>query len=795
MTDMNGSSMKIKSEIRSEGIAPDELGFVARPKSFLSLRNGTLLFVLIVFVSAIKIFPCGPFFPNTLLDLGDAAIMSVPEARFQKELARMKLVATPHRAVLSTNYPRQTLDAELSDLDAALSRIGISLEARRAIVESHRTERKKISVFGDNALGREGIFVNGSDGEFGFVLRPEATNSNRIQGALPKITPGLPAEFADYLRGSIAWHQGDLPAARKAWISLLSRAPKERHFKSTWAAFMLGKSWEEDDRTKACKYFQMVRQFAEKGFADSLGLAASSLGWEGRCYFRDGNLAKAIDLYLEQAASGDLSAVDSLRRSAARALVRPVSQLSALASQPRAQRVITAYVISGGFRQPAIDVDNKVRESALHALERASASASWMPTPKPTWHRFEEPVLRWLNALEHAKVADVEAAEQIALAAYQAGQMEMAQRWLNRARVTPISQWLQAKLFLRDGKIDRAAALLAKVSRLFPVGPNETNQLAPAGLAANLYVKNSEYDVISVAQEIRGELGVFHLARRQFAEALQALLESGFWADAAYVAERVLTLDELKKFVDRSWPSANPRPANSSNDVKASDQHAEGSELTGEQHELSVRENIRYLLARRLARAKRLEEAREYFPSQWLPVFDRLCAALRDSSKAILEPALRARACFDAAVITRENGLELIGTEVEPDWQIHGGNYQDGVTVADRAGLQSTNYLTATLDELSRASAQSPSPDVRFHYRYTAAALAWEAAKLMPNNSDETARVLWLAGTWLKNRDPIAADVFYKALVRRCRRTALGAEADKLRWFPKSDKPGAQKEN
>ncbi len=55
----------------------------------------------------------------------------------------------------------------------------------------------------------------------------------------------------------------------------------------------------------------------------------------------------------------------------------------------------------------------------------------------------------------------------------------------------------------------------------------------------------------------------------------------------------------------------------------------------------------------------------------------------------------------------------------------------------------------------------------------------------MPDNSDETARVLCIAGSWLKIRDPQAADQFYKTLVRRCGKTKLGREADKLRWFPK----------
>ena len=138
--------------------------------------------------------------------------------------------------------------------------------------------------------------------------------------------------------------------------------------------------------------------------------------------------------------------------------------------------------------------------------------------------------------------------------------------------------------------------------------------------------------------------------------------------------------------------------------------------------------------------------------------------------------------------MTRTNGMEFFGTELEPDWAIYGGNYEAGFTWKDRAtnDFQAKINLAGT-NEIARASLRQVEPEKRFHYRYPAAELAWEAAALMPDNSDETARVLCTGGTWLKNRDPQAADKFYKALVRRCRKTALGDQADKLRWFPAQD--------
>jgi hypothetical protein len=133
--------------------------------------------------------------------------------------------------------------------------------------------------------------------------------------------------------------------------------------------------------------------------------------------------------------------------------------------------------------------------------------------------------------------------------------------------------------------------------------------------------------------------------------------------------------------------------------------------------------------------------------------------------------------------------MELMGTELEPDWAIHGGSYECGIVSKDRTNSE-LPQLRASKNELTRCEAASPAPDFRFHYRYTAAAIAWQAAALLPNNSDETAKVLWTAGCWLKNRDPENADVFYKSLVRRCRKTALGEEADRIRWFPELDESG-----
>ncbi len=75
-------------------------------------------------------------------------------------------------------------------------------------------------------------------------------------------------------------------------------------------------------------------------------------------------------------------------------------------------------------------------------------------------------------------------------------------------------------------------------------------------------------------------------------------------------------------------------------------------------------------------------------------------------------------------------------------------------------------------------------PENHWHYRYLAADLAWEAALLMPDEQEETAQVLCVAGSWLKGRDPLSADRFYQAIERRCAHTSLGREAVRRHSFP-----------
>jgi hypothetical protein len=344
-------------------------------------------------------------------------------------------------------------------------------------------------------------------------------------------------------------------------------------------------------------------------------------------------------------------------------------------------------------------------------------------------------------------------------------------------------QWVQAKLWLQASRLEPARALLAQLGKKMPAEISTTNRVN--SLEESLFVPGHYgdygYGRIAPGRQVLAEMGALRLARREFTAALGDFLNAGFWLDAAYVAERVLTTEELKDYVDRHWPAPSRKAVVTPN--------SDGSDESILSLRDEMNQRIRYLLGRRLTRELRGIEAHGYYPAEWQSEMAGLIAALTagwDDSRPGPE---RARALFAAAQIVRTNGMDLLGTEVAPDWHCYEGDFQGPLTASVRTNA-GFGLMRASEEEQSRYRAHPADPEAWLHYRYQAAFLAWEAAKLLPDEADETALVLCRAGSWLKYHHPPTADIFYKALVRRCRRTALGNRADELRWFPRLDAMG-----
>jgi hypothetical protein len=555
--------------------------------------------------------------------------------------------------------------------------------------------------------------------------------SSGLLGDLAAI-PTLPAEFKLYIKGAIHWHSGDLETSIRCWKELLELPAPERQFRSTWAAYMLGKCYlETGQSTLAKENFELVKRLAASGYKDSLGLVQGSYGWNAHLAFNAGSYGEAIALYLKQ--GGEPSVITSLRMTARKALEEASpAELLDLGRNYTNRNVITSFIIS---EHPA---GTETGANTSHSSR----------------------VERWLSALEAASIKDDLMAERMALAAYQIGNMDLSRRWIELAPKSTAARWLKAKLLIYDGKLNDAAIILQQLSLTFPRSP----KTMPSGLAHSLHLASS-YESIPAEKQLLGDLGVVQLSRNQFVFSLDAFLKAGFWADAAYVAERVLSLSELQIYVDKNCPSSESAP-----DLQTISEFDLNSVA------------LRNLLARRLMRANRLDEARPYFNAECLPIYERFIKDMRVGFGPLEDSNLRAQHRFDAAKTIRNEGRKLLATECEPDWNIH-PSYAEGLTEEDR--LQAIQeQIPPSAEERHRLVESAVKPPFRYHFRYVAAELAWHAALIMPNNDEETASVLCQAGSWIKYLNPKRADRFYKALVRRCRQTSIGQAADQLRWFP-----------
>jgi len=527
-----------------------------------------------------------------------------------------------------------------------------------------------------------------------------------------------PAEFDLYEAGLERFRAGDHAGARAQWERLLALPAGERKWRSTWASYMLGRSWHAADPARAAGFYARTRELAAQGFADSIGLATASIGWDGRLAYDQGDLLRAIHLYLEQGAAEDPTAVMSLWRCADLVHRLDESGLDRLAGDPWSRRIVTAWLVSEHRFEHDDETIQRTRPQGLAE--------------------------RWLAAVERRGAQEIAFADMVAWAAYQAARFDLAGRWAARAGDdAPRAAWVRAKLAMREGRLDDSAALLSKAVRAMP--------RAPKGEGAGQ---------VTAA----GEAGVLLLTARQYEEALDSLLLGAHWHDAAYIAERVLSLDELVAYVDRRWPEQLP--------AKARD------------GVFSTREAVRHLLARRLMRAGEIARAHPYFPVKFRPVVDRLAVCLEEGRAAGRAKQARARSLLEAARITRHLGMELLGSELAPDWAVSSGGSRNEDVFEARKRISAEERTAVQPDEARRVKSSEIEPELRFHYRYLACDLAWEAASLMPDGSDQTAAVLCEAGSWIKLLEPKLADRFYKAMVNRCGSTRLGKQADEARWFP-----------
>ena len=524
----------------------------------------------------------------------------------------------------------------------------------------------------------------------------------------------LPVAVALYTAGAVDYSHGDIRKALPRFHTVLALPEAERASRATWAAYMIGESEASYARDKtAAEAFALTRALASAGAPDPLGLAVASYGEEALLHLHRARehkfdeaygrkIAAAVALYAEQAARDSRFGVSSLRLIAQELLglddpPTDDAALPAAIGDPMTQRLLVAYALAR--------IEDDVPVSG----------------PNPV-------LLRLVAAIEASGLAQPAGADRLAALCYRIGRYDLAEKMAGQAE-GPLAAWVKAKLALHRGDTDAAAAQYAEASRAFPDAKD-----APLDDAAR--------------KLLVGEQGVLTLARGDYIGAFERLypVASTYWGDVAHLADRVLTSDEVKRFVDAHVPEVAPKPK------PADDADTEVRPEPATQ--------LRTLLARRLVREGRYADALAYFPSlgdppirDWVRDY---ASSLRDAEDRWWAVD-RAEAWFDAAVLARDHGMEIMGTEGAPDYFVHDGDFACCVAQDKLEGA----FISDA--EKARFAASAIRPDKRWHYRYVAVEAAGRAADLLPPRSQAYAAVLCRATSWVIDRDPPAA----QALNRR----------------------------
>jgi hypothetical protein len=710
----------------------------------------TAIILLATFAGGASVHAYGRTFGYQLFTDGDRAVLRPPDTTFDLELARFGIVKPGQESGggWREHSPEDIAAAEAADLQAALlTQTNLTREVRDRLTTEHLAARKKFLEATEPWRWRRRYDIE--------INEPAA----ELQVAVE-----LPGEFIDYLTGAVEWHHANTNAAIAAWEKLLARPAGERRYKSVWAEFMLGRARLNDEPERAIAHFQRARALAKEGFSDRLQLAHASYGQEARALLNLGRVHRATQLYVEQARTGGWADTLSIKWSVSRAIVEG-RELSAFARDPELRRVLTA---------------------AITSENRRAFTADDAPTNQPS------AAARWVQALEAAKVSDPLLAEQIVLATFIHGDYALTQQWLKRSPQTPVTQWIRAKLFLAEGKVSAATALMETLAAAFVKPPRAAEDELPPPPATMLDTLAC-WPASGRNEQFHAELGTLRLAQGRFIAGLESYLEADYWGQAAYLGERVLTIDELKAFVDARWETLGPTWTQS--DDGKIDHHPP--------HALAQ------LLGRRLTREGRGHEAGPYFTTELQANHAALVTHLRTAWDESATSDARVNAFLAAGRIVRTNGLELIGTELDPDFLIYDGQHVGEMIrerlegkapeIVDAGGdgdepqiIQpvAPRWIVPTAAERKRAATVPADPMERWHYRYIASDLLWRAAALLPDQTDAKARVLLEAGNWLKYTYPKAADRYYKALVRTCDQTEIGRAAKAQRWFPRVDAQG-----
>ncbi|CAI3950961.1 tetratricopeptide repeat protein [Commensalibacter communis] len=430
-------------------------------------------------------------------------------------------------------------------------------------------------------------------------------------------------------------------------------------------------------------------------------------------------LQRAVELYLKQATLGDNDGVSSVmiilqglsdpNNLNARELLKQAVQNSLL------RKLLLAYVLTD-------EIDYKVYSKA----KIQNILQAFIQTGLDPKNNYDD-----MGSL--------------AAFAYQNNDVDKAQAFAeydwNRNQKA-LDAWILAKIALRKGEKKKAQDYYHQAISHF----------------------NDETLQTRSKQRVQGERAVLTLSQGNFVQALEELwpVRDIYWGDIVYLAENVLTPDELRQFVNSHTNVPKDSKAACNRDIEEDYVDQNAAETSDDEYNMRYSLNgrsmaLRHLLAHRLMRVGRLQEAIPYFTQ----IGDANCKGTpqhvqieRSYIKATIDmhrsfwATDRAKAAWKAATILRRHGMELMGTDGYPDQ--NPGTYPQGIGQMIGPANDLNNEPWSVPAEQVRTGASWPIPNRRFHYRYLAVEDVLYAANLIPYQSQAYAALLCHANGWMQ---------------------------------------------
>ncbi|MEH9314727.1 hypothetical protein RAE90_29190, partial [Klebsiella pneumoniae] len=269
----------------------------------------------------------------------------------------------------------------------------------------------------------------------------------------------------------------------------------------------------EQELREAFDLYQQIIDAVREGQQDPELLSLASLGQQGRIKHWQSDPIAAAHLYARQAAQGSPSGSLSLRYT--------VDVLN----HPENEQ----------FLQPGLD-DPVIQQLLIASFFTRSSNLLYEPEPRP----FDPTEVKNYHNELIAKLAqkvdrDMAGSDRLIALAYRNGQYPLVTLMLKNAKENGLTAWVRAKMALRAGDVNAAAAWYAKAAASFP--PNET-----WGFQSYSDDIVGEEFVTPVCR-IHAEQAILALNRDDYLQAMRLMYQAkeNYWPDVAHIAERVLT--------------------------------------------------------------------------------------------------------------------------------------------------------------------------------------------------------------------------------------------------------------